>query len=479
MRYKNTKILLVSPPKGVSLKKIHCPKFQTHPIGLLYLAAVLEKFGYPVRVLDALSFGISLSQIKNEIFEFKPDIVGISAMTISAMDAYSVAKIIKEIDTDIFTVMGGPHASALPEEVIGSGGIDIAVIGEGEYIMRDICEAVETKNNNFSAIGDIAYKQNDGGITRTKVRLKIQNLDDLPFPAYNLLPSIQDYNPPPHWGKKGAFASIITSRGCPYGCQFCSVTRVWGKKYRFRSVNNVLDELELLYRKYNVTHISFRDSVFTLLKRRVIEICKAIVERKLDIIWNCNGRANEVDEEMLLWMKKAGCKAIQYGIESGNEEILSVFKRLKKDTIRKTIEMTNKVGIEPHGYFMFGLPGETRATIRETIDFAISLNLYSAGFTTVTPFPGSELWDYCIENNLILTTDWSKYDLKGLPVSKHLNLTAEEILKAQKTAFRKFYLRPKIILKLLKQIESFNDILNYFFEALINLTRKKPNKKAH
>ncbi len=468
---KKTKIMLISPTKGLAACKPERPKFQSHPLGLLYIASILDINNYKVDIFDAYSFGKSLAEIRKKILIFSPDVLGISAMTIQANDAYLIAKTAKAINPKIITVMGGPHATALPEEAINTGWIDIVVIGEGEFSMLEICDKIEKKHNNFESIKGIVYK-NGNKVVKTPNREKFEALDEIPFPAYHLLPLMEDYNPPPHWGKKGKFASVITSRGCPYGCIFCSVTKAWGRKYRVRSSDNVLDELEILYKKYNVKYVSFRDSIFTLRKKRVIEICKGLIERKLNIKWNCNGRVNEVDEEMLLWMKRAGCTAIQYGIESGNEEILSRFKRLKKDTIKKAIDMTNKIGIEAHGYFMFGLPGETKATMRETINFAKSLNLYSAGFTSVTPFPGSELWEYCIDNNLILSTDWSKYDLKGLPVSRHLNLKPEEILRAQKTAFREFYIRPKIIYKHLRNIKNLNDLLNYIFEALINLKYK-------
>ena len=465
---KRAKVLLISPPKGLFAGCPEKPKFQTHPQGLLYIASILQKNKHYVEILDAWSFGLNLDSIKIKIIDFNPHIVGITAMTILAYDAYLVAKVVKEIDSKIVTVMGGPHATALPEEPINTDNIDIAVIGEGEYTMVAICNQVAQGGEDLSEIRGIVYKCGKK-VIKTDHAYRIEQLDKIPFPAYHLLPSMADYNPPPHWGKKGKFASVITSRGCPYGCAFCCVSEAWGRKYRYRSPDNVVDELEFLNKKYSITFISFRDAVATLHKQRMIEICKGIIDRKLKMKWNCNAKAHEVDEELLRWMKKAGCKTIMYGIESGNEQILSQFKRADKKFIEQAINLTHKIGITPYGYFMFGLPGETKETMRETIDFAKSLKLHQAGFTSVIPFPGTKLWDYCINHNLILTTDWSKYDLKGLPPSKHLNLKAEEILRAQKTAFREFYMRPKVIFYQLKNIRSFNDLKNYILEALINL----------
>ena len=216
-------------------------------------------------------------------------------------------------------------------------------------------------------------------------------------------------------------------------------------------------------------YISFRDSTLTLLKERVIDICEDMIDARLDIKWNCNSRANEVDRSLLKIMREAGCESIQYGIECGNADMLKKFKRLDRDIVADAVSMTKRSGIRAHGYFMLGLPGETMKTIRETIDFAKSLPLYSAGFTTATPFPGSELWDYSLENNLIVTKDFSRYDLKNIPVTLYPNLKPDEILGSQKRAFREFYLRPKILAYHLSSIKNFNDLRHYINEALINL----------
>lgn len=469
---KNTRVLLISPTSGLYAGLPVRPKFQTHPLGLLYLASVLEQAGFEVGIYDAYSFGYTLEDIKTEIKRFSPQVVGITAMTIVANDAYLTAEVTKQIDSSITVVMGGAHSTAMPEEALETGHIDISVIGEGEQTMFEICEQVEGAAIDLCTIDGIVFKA-DAGFKRTTARVRSEALDELPFPAYHLLPSVSDYNPPPHWGKKGGFAAILTCRGCPYRCPFCSVTRDWGRKYRYRSAKNVLDELEYLQKTYGVRYVSIRDSVFTLYKQRAIDICKGMIERDLRITWNCNARVNEVNEELLSWMKKAGCKAIQYGIESGNDELLAQFKGVDKALITRAIDMTSRHGIESHGYFMFGLPGETKDTMKDTMEFAKTLKLHSAGFTSVTPFPGSDLWDYCVDNDLIITKDWSKYDFKEKPPSRHKTLSPEDIYDAQKAAFRMFYLRPKVVLKFLKNVRSPNDMLNYFFGAMINLRKKK------
>ena len=462
------KVLLISPSKGLEVGKPEKPRFQVHPLSLLYLAIVLEKEGYNVKICDAYSFGFDLDHIKSQIVSFSPDIIGISAMTILAPSAYLIASESKKINPSIITIMGGPHATALPEEALIDGNIDIAILGEGEYAMLEVCNNIRNGDHDFSSVHGIVYRQK-GEIKQTEVKGPVMNIDVLPFPAYHLLPRMKEYNPPPHWGKKGRFASMLTSRGCPYGCIFCSVTRVWGKHYRYRSTDNVLKELELLHERYKIRYISFRDSTLTLNKDRVINLCNGIIKIGLDIKWNCNARVNEIDEDILPLMKRAGCESIQYGIECGEENMLKRFKNFNKTSVRRAIVLTDKNDIKAHGYFMIGLPGESKDTIKETIEFARSLPLYSAGFTTVTPFPGSDLWDYCMQNDLILTKDWSKYDLKGSSVVKYPNFTSEEILQSQKRAFQSFYLRPRIVFHHLSKIKNFNDLYNYFIEAYINL----------
>ncbi|MBE0534404.1 MAG: cobalamin B12-binding domain-containing protein [Phycisphaerae bacterium] len=464
---KKIKVLLISPSSGLHLGRVTRPKFQTHPLGLLYLAAELEKDGHSVELCDAFSFGYDLQHIENRIHSFGPDVIGLTAMTILAPDAYFIARRAKAIQPDVLVVMGGPHATAMPAEALTDGHVDIAVRGEGERTMCEICEAAAC-GRGFDGIAGITHKVH-GQITVNPDRAPLMDVDSVAMPAYHLLPEVAEYNPPPHWGRRGQFASLITSRGCPYGCVFCSVTRAWGKRYRFRSTENVMAEMKTLYHRYNARYFSFRDSTLTLHKPRVVKLCQAILDEGLAIRWNCNSRPNEVNEEVLGWMKRAGCETIQFGIESGDEEILRRFKNLDKERIARAVALTDAAGIKAHGYFMFGLPGETCATIAATIRFAKSLPLYSAGFTTVTPFPGSELWDYCVDRDMITTTDWAGYDLKGNSVIRYEHFEPRQLLRFQKRAFRQFYMRPGIVLHHLSRIKSVNDLCNYIKEATVNL----------
>lgn len=461
---KEIKILLVNPTQGLSVDEPLTPKFKVQNLGLLYVAAVLEKHNYHVEILDSYNLGSNLEEIGRAIPRF--DVLGITAATILANDAYRVAEEAKKVNPEILTVLGGCHASVLPDEPLQRN-IDVVVMGEGEYTMLELCEQLSRGNREFEGIPGIAFRKDDTTV-RNALRPPIENLDDIPFPAHHLLLPIKQYNPFPHWGKPGSFAPIITSRGCPYSCLYCSITRIQGRRYRFRSAENVLDELEWLNKHYDVSTFSFRDGTFTLKKDRVAKICEMIISRKLNIAWNCNGRVNEVDEALLKLMKEAGCKGIQYGIEVGDPERLRAVKRLTPEQVERSIHNTDKAGIAAHGYFMFGLPGETPETIEKTIEFAKSLELDSAGFTVAVPFPGTEFWDYISENNLIQTFDWNKYSTQSTPVFDHETVTHEQLLKAQKRAYREFYLRPKVMWRHTKKLRSVSTLRNYLRKMLVN-----------
>jgi radical SAM superfamily enzyme YgiQ (UPF0313 family) len=466
---KSFRVLLISPPQGLHCGSVSRPRFQSHPLGLLYLAAVLAADDFDVQVCDALSFGYDADYIQQRITESGPDVIGLSAMTLLAPDCYAIAQRAKQLNPDAVTVMGGPHTTTMSGEALTEGHMDATVSGEGELSFLEICRKVRNGSRDFADIPGISYRSS-GMTVDAPPRPPIMDLDSLPMPAYNLLAEMSEYNPPPHWGKKGRFASLITSRGCPYDCMFCSVTRTWGKRYRFRSTANILAELKWLYEDYQCRYFSFRDSTLTLHKPRVMKLCQAIIDAGMKIRWNCNARASEVTDELLKSMKNAGCESIQFGIESGDDEILRKFKNLDKKQIRNAVELTRRNGIKAHGYFMFGLPGETGETVAATIAFAKSLPLHSAGFTTVTPFPGSQLWDHCVDHDMITTTDWSRYNLKGGSVIRHPNFDSDQLRRIQKRAFMQFYLRPSVVWRHLSTIRSPNDMLNYIKEALINFT---------
>jgi len=444
-------------------EEIERPWVSTQPLGLAYVAAAAREVGCQTQIIDAYSLGMTGAEVRHQIEAFKPDVVGISALTPQWPDAEKLADIVKSIDADILTVSGGPHVTALPEEAASYPSVDIAVIGEGEQAIAEICTSAST-GKALEQIPGIVIGNSDS-LIRTPPRERFRELDKLAFPAHDLLPAPAFYNPFPAWGKRGHFSCIISGRGCPYNCCFCDVTSQQGKQYRLRSAENIVDELQWLHQDFGVTTFSFRDPSMICNRRRLMEICGLIGERNLDIVWTCNARTNEVDPEMLQAMKKAGCRLMQYGIEVGNPEMLKKIKNITPERVAQAVSDTMRAGIAAHGYFLFGFIEETAETIEETISFALELDLSSAGFAVMVPFPGTQEFELYKREGLLLTEDWRDYDIGAKPVYRHPNVTEEQLMQATKSAYRRFYLRPKIIARHLRGVTSMQTIRTYAHSA--------------
>jgi radical SAM superfamily enzyme YgiQ (UPF0313 family) len=457
------KVLLVTPPRGLWKGVAEKPWISTQPLGLAYVAASVRAQGYPVEIMDAYSMGLPGDTIREKIEVMKPDVVGISSLTPQWPDAESVADIVKGVDEKILTVVGGPHVTALPEDSAGHASVDIAVVGEGEAVMDDICATI-AHGGRYEDVAGVVIGVN-GTPVRTPPREKSSELDEIPFPAHDLLPHPDFYNPFPAWGNGGTFSCMISGRGCPYDCCFCDVTAQQGKRYRLRSAENIVDELTWLNRTFGVKTFSFRDPSVVCNRRRLIEMCRLMEERQLDLAWTCSSRANEVDPEMLVAMEKAGCRLVQYGIEVGNAEMLESIKKITRERVAQAVRDTRRAGISAHGYFLFGFVEETPETIEETISFARDLQLDSAGFAVMVPFPGTQEFEKYRQEGLLLTEDWRDYDVLGKPVYRHKHITNEQLARAPRRAYRRFYMRPGIMWAHARKMTSARVIRNYLRSA--------------
>jgi len=455
--------MLITPPQDLGIGEVKRPWISTQPLGLAYVAAAVRDAGFEVSVVDAYSLGLSGANLRERIKAYRPRIVGISTLTPQWADAVQVATIAKMVDPSVFTVVGGPHVTALPGLAAAAPGVDAGVIGEGEATMRDLCQAVAA-GQSLEGVAGIALSLK-GEVIMTAPRPYITDLDSLSFPAHDRLWEPKLYNPFPMWGKSGNFCCIISGRGCPYNCSFCDVTAQQGKRYRLRSARNVVDELIWLNRDFGVTSFSFRDPSMVCNRRRLLEICRLIGESGLDIVWTCSARANEVDLEMLVAMKQAGCRVIQYGIETGNERMLKEIKNITPEKVVAAIDATRRAGISSHGYFLFGFVAETEATIEDTIRFALSLDLDSAGFAVMVPFPGTQEYEKYKQEGRLLTDDWHDYNIMGKPVYRHRQLTTEQLRQAPRRAYRRFYLRPRVMLRHARRITSYRVLANYIKSA--------------
>jgi len=450
------KILLINPSFFEVWGKNRSLESALPPINLLYLAAIAEKEGHKVKVLDMHADNLTFKEAVNE--SKKNDLIGITCVTPTANIAYKLSQNIKEEDSDVNIVVGGPHPSALPEEPLKTNSIDFVITGEGESTFSDLIKCLE-KGTSPNKVKGIYFKKGKK-ISHTPPHHLITNLDSLPFPAYNLI-NIKKYFYP--YQKKRPLSSILTSRGCPNTCTFCN-KNIFGHSFRFRSAENVIKEILYMIEKYKIKEFLVYDDNFTVIKKRALEICQRINDEKLDISISFeNGlRVDKIDYEILKALKKAGCYLIGYGIESSDQRVLdSVKKNISMSQIRNAVMLTKKCGIGIVGYFIIGFPSDTEATIKSTIKFAKDLSILSK-FSILTPFPGTELFKMLDKQGLILTYDWSKYIVHQEPIFRHPNLSPEKIFELYREAYRTVYSNPKLILQEISSVQS----VTHFFRLM-------------
>lgn len=421
------------------------------PLGLGYLAGSLLAAGHEVEIIDCLRDGIRNENIGSILSGKNPDIVGVTAVTPSYPLVVELCRTVRGCCPDAKIVVGGPHPTALPETTLKETGADGVIIGEGE---RSIVElAGSSLDGDWKNIKGIVYLDSQKKVVQTGRREPVSNIDELPWPAWHLL-GPNKYPRAPHGNlpKNFPVAPILTSRGCPYDCSFCAVNCLWQHKFRMRDPKNVVDEIEYLVKDFGIREIHIEDDNFTLVKEHAMKVCQGIMDRKLDISWNCpNGvRADRLDEELLKLMKQSGCYLLSFGIESGSEKILEMHsKAINKEKIRAAVGLCNEIGIETQGFFIIGLPGENRETVEETIRFSKELRLDRAQFSIFTPFPGSKLWDELKDE--IKAGNMGRF--KQFDVVQSFSDLSESDMEAAKVrAFREFYLRPRIILNLLRYV---------------------------
>lgn len=446
--------LLINPPRTINRgniwKKINRA---LPPLGLAYIASYLESKKQEVRILDLQAEEMSLSQFQFYLKKLNPDFIGITSTTVEIESALNVAKLSKEIFPNAKVILGGPHSSVMPDEILSNPQVDFVVRGEGEYTLYELM----TGMNRISDIPGVSYRQN-GCIRHNSLRPVIGNLDEMPLPAYHLLP-MDKYRPSLGNYKRLPAISMIATRGCPGRCTFC-YTGISGKKTRTRSARSLAEEIKLLQRDYKIKEISFYDDTFTTFKENVKEFCECLIREKIDLTWSCMSRVDFMDKEVLLLMKRAGCHQIGYGLESASAEILkNIRKPLPLDLAREVIKLTREARIDVRAMFMLGNPGETEETMKQTINFAIELSPDIVVFNIVVPYPGTEMYDWAKKNGYLLSAGWEKYDLANV-IMRLPSLSAERIRHYYHIAYRKFYLRPSYIAGRLFKMRSLNDIKN-------------------
>lgn len=412
------------------------------PLGLGYIASVLEQAEYNVKILDALLERKDGNSTLQEIEACNPDIIGITVFTPLYLQAKEVIKKTREKFPQIITIVGGPRATVLPKETLEDIGVDYLVIGEGELTVLELVRGIEN-GQDPGEIKGIAFLDK-GEVRLTPRRDFISDLDDIPFPARHLMP-IRRYGEG-IGAKIKPCTTILTSRGGPFNCSFCCNASLWHRKYRQRSPRNVVREMVEVYNKFRIRNIYFPDDLFTANMTWVREICSEIANTSINFKWRCLARVDTLDREILKIMRDSGCYAIEVGVESGSELIL---KNMNKNiTIPQAIQIlpqARKLDFDTHVFFMLGYIGETEDTIRMTIDLAQKLNPEHISFSIATPIPGTDFYKEATEKKLIVDENWQDYDYNKNAVSRTETLSSQDLLRWQDKAYTEFYLRTEYL----------------------------------
>lgn len=444
------------------------------PIGLAYVAAALEIDGHQVEIIDGEANDLTPDEVLRKIEAAKPDVVGAGATTVDFEYANQILKEAKEL-LKVTTILGGPHATVLPEQVLQDNPhIDYLVRGEGEITTRHLLKQLERKGS-LSEVEGLSYRE-EARVIHNADRPFIRNLDENCLPARHLLDQSKYLLPLPGKGMR-RMTAIQAMRGCPFKCIYCY--RMFGRAVRFRDPVLVVDEIEDCINRYSIEYVTFVDDTFMINAERVIKLCEEMHKRKLDLSWRCYTRADTIREDLLRIMKDAGCKQISIGVESGNQEILNIAgKGVKLEQYVKAYELLGKVGFEKRGSFILGLPYENERTLRDTISFAKKLKLDRAFFNICTPYPGTELFQMAErgEGLRLTTNSWKEFMRWGNAVIELEDIPRDELIKWQKIAMMKFYARPRIIFHHLKLFLS-GDHKKFYYRPLLFGLKEFYNQK--
>ncbi len=447
------------------------------PYGLMCLASVLEQAGHTVRILDSVRYPLTRASLSARVREFDPGLIGLSVYSIGADAAIENARYLKQ-EFDIPIVAGGPHVIVYPQDLAQFDSFDYLVDGEGELTLLELAQALGT-GGEPARIRGLHYRQN-GRMLKNEPRPYIDNLDDLPFPAFHLIDDLAGYNPQLLVYRRRPVITLVTSRGCPFSCIFCN--SVWTKRWRANSAKYVVDMMEYVINRFGAREISFHEDTFALSRKRVLEICALIKERKLDIIWTATVNLKTLDQEVIRAMKDAGCWLVSVGIESGNDEVLKfIHKPVDKETVLRVTRWLDEAGIRIRGYFIMGHLVDTPETVKETIRFAKSLPLHSMNMAVMYLAPGSEAREIAdrygtVNKGLDLGTGYPRGNLSFVPHG----LTEEYLQVMQRRSISNFFFRPRQIAHMIASIEGPEDVRRYarMTRAFVRLTAERIKLKA-
>ncbi|MBF0621370.1 MAG: radical SAM protein [Magnetococcales bacterium] len=445
-------------------------------LGTLWIAAMLEKAGHTVEVIDMDADEMDVDDVLNHIAQIGFDILGLTATTPTYPNAQEIAQKAKAQFNNIPVMLGGIHATVDSLECAKEPMFDFVVVGEAECTAVELVDAIMAKAEDFSSVRGVVFKDNNGNITASGERRLTPNLDDYPLPAHHKVKNLHRYDPAD--AEYSPTGVIIVSRGCPGLCTYCLTKNIFGRRTRFRSPQNVLAEIRLLVNDYGVKEIHFMDDVLTANKRFVRELCTLLINEPYELrLQVANGlRADMVSKEILTLLRDAGLRNVGFGIESGDTDVLDIAKKgVSLDRVRRAVRLAKEVGLDTWGFFMFGLPGDTREGIHKTIDFAMELNVKTARFLILKPYPGSEAYYQLDEQGLVDSRDYSLYGTYSAPVHHLETLSQEDILKLQKYAYRKFYFRPSKLWEHVRGLNTPQRFYRFFVGVMFVLARQFKN----
>jgi radical SAM superfamily enzyme YgiQ (UPF0313 family) len=434
--------------------KIRGDKELIYPLIVASGCTLLKRAGFEIKYLDSICLGLSKEEFIRELTRFSPQLLIFEAKTPVIKSCWKIVNTIKEKLSDLIIAAVGDHVSVLPEETLENSYVDYVIVG-GDYDLS-ILELAKYLRDGGNLPKGLFYREGNKIVNSGPGPL-IENLDEIPFIDRELVPW-KDYHE--GWRLFDRFMYMMGSRGCAYRCTFCAWPWMLHKgKVRFRSVPNVIEEIEILKKNYSVEEIFFDDDTFTWNKDWVLSLCEELIRKGININWSCNGRVDNVDNEMLTLMRRSGCRMIKFGVESASQYTLDkINKGYTIEDIKRAFSLTNKKGILTHGTFMFGFPWETPEDMVNTIKFAKELNCGEVQFSLVIPYPGTMLYKEAEEKGWLefAQGEWEKFDM-STPVLK-TPLKAEEILKLYRKAWREFYFRPSYILSKLLKIRSIREL---------------------
>lgn len=491
------RVLLVYPPLTLHKLDVSIPAKSTL-IGLGYIASVLRQQGHEVKILDCLvascekypidgtfvRAGLSDDRILDAIERFRPDVIGVSSMFTSYFkNAHHIARIAKDYKKDVLVVFGGAHASSFPEIVMKDPNVDVVVIGEGENTIRELLQRYGQKKG-FTGVNGIMHRSGQV-LKREAPREFIRNLDEIPFPAWDLLErdlsKIEQENRSNRFLMRKPIGYLLTSRGCPNACYFCSVKLIWSRSWRARSAKNIVDEIEFLKGKYGFREFHFVDDNSSVSKKRMHEICDELLRRNLNVkIATPTGIAiGTLDREILTKMKKAGFYRLCFGIESGDPETQKIIKkRINLDQAKQVIREANRLGFWTSGTFIMGFPHEDLDAIRKTVEFAKISDMDYAVIYLLTPQPGTEVYRIFKEQGLIdldryldpRSQEWYRISITYCNGFKNLQFSNTQLQEMLSEAYREFILHKlfsvRTYINLLRKIRSFED-LRYMMNLMV------------